>query len=106
MKTIPKIATNIIACALVLSAATPAAFAQEATGSATAPAPKGVKKWEYLYMNEFSKGNKTYLKIDGQLVHWDEAMNFLGSKGWELVSVNKWDSGYSFYWFKREVITD
>jgi hypothetical protein len=65
--------------------------------------PKGVKKWEYLYTGDVSYKKQTYLKVDGEFMVPREALDLLGSRGWELVSVNI-ENGWSYYWFKREVV--
>jgi hypothetical protein len=64
------------------------------------PAVEGVRQWEYLrviQVGDFSvKEQKTrfYLYVNGQ--HWrhDEALDYLGKMGWQLVSVE--DDEYIF----------
>jgi hypothetical protein len=96
--------TKALALLLALSTASPAAFAQDASGALTGVAPKGVKRWEYLYITETQVKLETHLKIGDKIVKYKEGMNFLGSIGWELVAVYTDNLGYSSYYFKRELV--
>ncbi len=68
-----------------------------------------MQKWEYRWINTSSlylDGKKVVKEpfIDGKTLF--EYINYLGSKGWELVSVTptKGKSKKSYYyWFKRPV---
>ena len=68
-----------------------------------------MQKWEYRWINTSSvyiDGKKIAEKpfIDGKTLF--EYINYLGSQGWELVSVipgKKKTKRFSGYWFKRPV---
>jgi hypothetical protein len=99
--------TSIISLlpAILMTTPTPV-LAQDAPAATAASQVQPLRKWEYLRVTEQYEKNKYVIIIEGRRYDWaqlNEALNYLGNQGWELVNESG-DSGTLRTWvFKREI---